>query len=121
MNNLEIINKTSDNKPKEFSKLYVKYLIKLLSKLNHEDIAYCIDRFENCRKNSQTIFVAGNGGSASTASHIGNDFGLSVIKSVNIDEKPYKVHTLVDNISVISAISNDSDYSNVFRSIKNPL
>jgi D-sedoheptulose 7-phosphate isomerase len=70
---------------------------------------------EEARQNENTIFVIGNGGSASTASHIGNDFGLAVLKKSKQDSsKSYRTLSLADNMSVISAIGNDSTFNNVF-------
>ena len=70
---------------------------------------------EDARQNGNTIFVIGNGGSASTASHIRNDFGLAVLNKTNKSvNKSYRVLALTDKMSVISAIGNDSNYNNIF-------
>lgn len=114
MNNLERIKNESKLNPAIFSKLYCEYLTSLIDKLDHNLISDCIELLEKARLESKNIFVIGNGGSASTASHIGNDFGLAVIKNTNSTAKSYKVISLCDNFSVISAISNDSDYENIF-------
>jgi len=75
----------------------------------------CIRHLEDARQNGNTIFAIGNGGSASTASHIGNDFGLAVLKKSNRPvNKSYRALALTDNLSVISAIGNDSKFDNVF-------
>ena len=70
---------------------------------------------EEARNSNNSIFIIGNGGSASTASHVANDFGLSVLKnSSKNSKKHYKVISLTDTVSVLSAISNDSSYENIF-------
>jgi hypothetical protein len=56
---------------------------RLLGELDHQKIAECIALLDEARENDNTIFIIGNGGSASTASHIGNDFGLVVLKKTN--------------------------------------
>jgi D-sedoheptulose 7-phosphate isomerase len=115
MNNLDKIYEEVGLDKVAFSKGYTEYLIKLLVKLDHDKIAICINHLEEARQNSNTIFVIGNGGSASTASHIGNDFGLVVLKkSNNPVNKSYRAFALSDNLSVISAIGNDSTFDNVF-------
>ena len=44
-----------------------------------------------------------------------NDFGLAVLKKSKKSKfKPYCALSITDNMSVISATANDSDYSNVF-------
>lgn len=115
MNNLDKIYQEKGLKPEAFSKGYIEYLITLLNKLDHQKIGLCIEHLENARQNDNTIFVIGNGGSASTASHIGNDFGLVVLKKSNKgSNKSYRALALTDNLSVISAVGNDSAFENVF-------
>ena len=115
MNNLDRIYQETGLNAVEFSKSYVSYLTTLLAELDHAKIGACIEQLEEARQNDNTIFIIGNGGSASTASHIGNDFGLAVLKKTNkASNKSYRVLALTDNVSVISAIGNDSAYSKIF-------
>ena len=115
MNNLDKLYQEKGLDAFEFSKGYASYLITLLEKLDHSKIAECIKHLEEARQCDNTIFIIGNGGSASTASHIGNDFGLAVLKKTNKSvNKSYRALALTDNISVISAIGNDSTYDNIF-------
>jgi D-sedoheptulose 7-phosphate isomerase len=58
-----------------------------------------------------SIWIIGNGGSASTAEHFETD--LHFIRSKSITQFP-KVAALTSNSSLISAISNDIGYENVF-------
>ena len=115
MNNLDKIYEEFGLNKKQFSKSYVEYLKKLLDELDHDNISKCISELEIARKNDNTIFLIGNGGSASTASHIGNDFGLAVLKKTkNINFKSFRALALTDNMSVITATANDSSYNNIF-------
>ena len=115
MNNLDKLYQEKGLDAFDFSKGYASYLITLLEKLDHSKIAECIKHLEEARQGDNTIFIIGNGGSASTASHIGNDFGLAVLKKTNKSvNKSYRALALTDNISVISAIGNDSSYDNIF-------
>lgn len=115
MNNLEKIYQKTGLDALAFSKAYADYLITLIGQLDHSKIADCIGMLEEARQKDNTIFVIGNGGSASTASHIGNDFGLAVLKKTNkSSNKSYRALALTDNLSVISAIGNDSTYNNIF-------
>lgn len=115
MNNLDKIYQSKGLEAVAFSKGYVDYLITLLQQLDYQKIAECIQQLEAARQNGNTIFIIGNGGSASTASHIGNDFGLAVLKKTNkAKNKSYRTLALTDNISVISAIGNDSSFNNIF-------
>jgi D-sedoheptulose 7-phosphate isomerase len=57
------------------------------------------------------VFVMGNGGSASTASHMACDLG----KNTAIAGQPrLRVMSLNDNMALFSAHSNDNGYENVF-------
>ena len=115
MNNLDKIYNKAGLDKKLFSKNYVEYLKTLLDKLDHNNISKCISELELARENNNTIFIIGNGGSASTASHIGNDFGLAVLKKTNKNNfKSFRALALTDNVSVISATANDSSYNNIF-------
>lgn len=115
MNNLDKIYQENPTDIASFSKGYCDYLVTLLQNLNHKQMSECFHHLEEARQNDNTIFVIGNGGSASTASHIGNDFGLAVLKKTKKDKnKSYRVLALTDNMSVISAIGNDSTYYNIF-------
>ncbi|WEK19660.1 MAG: SIS domain-containing protein [Candidatus Pedobacter colombiensis] len=115
MNNLDKLYTDSGFQTEAFINGYTNYLITLLQQLDTKRIAECIEQLEEARQNSNTIFVIGNGGSAATASHIGNDFGLAVLKkTTNPNNKSYRALALTDNISVISAIGNDSSYDDIF-------
>ncbi len=75
-----------------------------------------LEILKNSRKNNQKIFVAGNGGSASTADHYATDFS----KGANKDWKEitiprFKAISLSSPIGYITAIANDSYYSEIFK------
>lgn len=61
-------------------------------------------------KNNQKIFVAGNGGSASTANHYVCDLSKGANANWNENFKRYKAISLVNNMAYLTAISNDSFY-----------
>jgi len=61
---------------------------------------------------NQQIFILGNGGSASTASHIANDLSKATI----VPGMPrLKVISLTDNVALMTAWANDSSYDAIFR------
>lgn len=100
-----------DTKPENFFEEYTKYLSKLLDNLDFgqlKDIAHLILKQA---KNGKTVYIIGNGGSASTASHFATDFMHCSI----IDHKPIiRAISLSDNIALITAIGNDKGYEYVF-------
>ena len=96
----------------QFAKKYFSYLSKLLDEIDTDAIASFINEMELSRKNGNTIFFIGNGGSAATASHMANDFGIGLSESLK--EKPFRVLSLTDNVSAMTAVANDYGYDNLF-------
>jgi D-sedoheptulose 7-phosphate isomerase len=65
----------------------------------------------NARDEKRSIFILGNGGSASNASHYFCDMN----KTSNMNnENRFKAISLVDNIPIISAYANDISFNSVF-------
>ena len=98
----------------QFSKEYFSYLLSVLNNIDEDEINRLAEIFELAKSNENTIFVAGNGGSAATATTMANDIGFDIIKKTKT-AKPFRVFSLVDNNSVITAIANDVGYENIFR------
>ena len=112
MNNLEKAYKRV-NSIGQFSREYFLYLSKVLESIDEDEINKLGDLFESARENGNTIFVAGNGGSSTTATTMANDIGFDILKKTGID-RAFRVLSLVDNNSVVTAIANDVGYENVF-------
>jgi D-sedoheptulose 7-phosphate isomerase len=71
----------------------------------------------NARNKKKKIFVMGNGGSGSTASHLVSDLLKTAITR---GDNRFSAISLVDNIPVILAWSNDSNFNDIFsEQIKN--
>jgi len=112
MNNIDKLYNGSRS-ASEFAEGYIAYLKQALDSIELESIDKLVEEFENARAIGNTIFIAGNGGSATTATSMGNDIGFDIIKKSGTD-KPFRVLALTDNTSVITAIANDVGYENVF-------
>ena len=112
MNNIDKIFSRSSN-INDFASGYLKYLKKILDLIDLDSLGRLVNEFEETRREMNTIFVAGNGGSAATATTMANDIGFDILKKAGIDEA-FKVFALTDNTSVITAIANDVGYENVF-------
>jgi D-sedoheptulose 7-phosphate isomerase len=70
-----------------------------------------IDIFREARDNGRHIFVCGNGGSASTASH----FACDIVKGASYGhEKRFRIMALNDALPTLMAYSNDVGYECVF-------
>jgi D-sedoheptulose 7-phosphate isomerase len=70
---------------------------------------------KNSIPNGQKIFVAGNGGSAAIASHYVCDLSKGATNDWSKNFKRYKAICLSSNIGYMTAISNDSNYDDVFK------
>ncbi len=97
----------------QYSRKYFSYLAEVLDSINENEINKLGEVFESARLNGNTIFVAGNGGSAATATTMANDIGFDILKNTSIN-KPFRLFSLVDNNSVVTAIANDIGYENIF-------
>ena len=99
---------------KMFEKLIADYFTdgqKILSKISPLEVAALAEAIEKVRNSGSTVYIAGNGGSASTASHFATDIGIGSQMRSN----PVRVISLCDNSAVMTAISNDIGYSAVFE------
>ncbi len=90
---------------------YFDLLKQSVDGLDRNAIISFVDLLLKARKNGNNIYIMGNGGSASTASHFTCDFnkGLSYKKDIR-----FKMICLNDNIATMLAYSNDLGYENVF-------
>ena len=65
----------------------------------------------DCHHRGATVFIAGNGGSASTASH----FACDLAKGVRVEGLPgFRVIALTDNVPLMTAWANDTSYDRIF-------
>lgn len=97
-----------------FLNFFEAYTSKLNSYLNNIDKKSLLEFevfFSNLINKKKTLFLAGNGGSAATASTIANDLGFDLYKKTG---NKINLISLVDNSSVLTAISNDTGYENLF-------
>ena len=114
MNNIDTLFAGSKNIG-EFARGYFTYLKKVIDGIEPASINALEAELEAARAEGCTIFVAGNGGSAATATTMANDIGFDIIKKTGV-KKPFKIFALTDNSSVITAIANDIGYENLFTS-----
>lgn len=91
---------------------YYEREIEVINNLNLEEINKAMNAIYDTYNNGGTIYVCGNGGSASTASHMQNDFNKGISEYV---EKKFKFYCLNDNVSTMMAVANDIGYEEVFR------
>jgi len=72
---------------------------------------YCNEIFKAWDE-GRTVFVMGNGGSASCASHHATDY----VKTARVEgERALRAISLVDNIGMLTAVGNDISYDDIFH------
>jgi len=100
---------------KEFSQDYFKKIEEALDKIDLEKIQKIVEVLFEAYKNNKQIFIMGNGGSASTASHFACDLGKGTLcRFYDEKEKRFKVMSLTDNVATIMALGNDLSYEDIF-------
>ena len=94
---------------------YLDQQVKSISVLknSYKTLIEIYNIIKNARDKNTQIFVMGNGGSASTASHFVSDL---LKTSITNEANRFKAMSLSDNIPVLLAWSNDVSYDKVFSS-----
>lgn len=94
-----------------FPEQYRADLLETLAALDVDGINQAIEWFSEARREGKTIFVAGNGGSAASASH----FVCDMVKGASYGKNErFRILSLNENIPTLTAYSNDVGYSSVF-------
>jgi D-sedoheptulose 7-phosphate isomerase len=83
----------------------------VVSRLDKEQIGRIADTIWEARKHDRQIFIMGNGGSASTASHFCSDLSKTTLIP---GKKGFRVVPLTDNIPLMTAWGNDAGFENIF-------
>ena len=109
----------------EFINNYFKELKETIDKISVEDIKRVTNILYKAYKRDKQIFIIGNGGSASTASHFACDLSKGTLQRIYDEkEKRFRVISLTDNVAHLTALANDLDYNDVFsqqlRNLVNP-
>ena len=95
-----------------FAEQYKSELIQTLDSLDLAKVHQAIDWMREARDAGRRIFVCGNGGSASTASH----FACDMVKGASYNRgSRFRIMALTDSLPTLTAYSNDVGYDCVFR------
>jgi D-sedoheptulose 7-phosphate isomerase len=76
-----------------------------------ERVAAIVNLFRRALDEDRQIFVFGNGGSASNASHFATDLGKGASDKLS---RRFRIMSLNDNTSWITALSNDYSYEDIY-------
>lgn len=84
---------------------------RIIDMVSIDDLNLFINMLEETRKAGHRVFICGNGGSGSTASHFACDYTKGVNFYAGLD---YDFECLNDNIPTMLAVANDISYEDVF-------
>lgn len=90
---------------------YLLQQLQTIAKTPRDKIPEILAILERVRGERRHVFLFGNGGSGSTASHMACDLAKSTIRS---DKPRFKVTALSDNMPTFSAYANDHGFDRVF-------
>ena len=87
-----------------------------LLQINPAEIKHLADAIYDCYEHGRTVFLCGNGGSGSNASHFCEDVGKGTLRRQDFDRerKRIRILSLTDNTPYILAWGNDEGFERVF-------
>ena len=94
-----------------FLQLYQAEVFKAIETVDLEKVEQAIAILAEAREQDRQIFVCGNGGSASSASH----FACDMVKGASFNRSSrFRIMALTDSLPTLTAYSNDVSYECVF-------
>jgi D-sedoheptulose 7-phosphate isomerase len=94
-----------------FPSRYKADLLQAIQSIDLDRVERATELLAKARDEGRRIFVCGNGGSASTASH----FATDMVKGASFGrDKRFRIMALTDSLPTITAYSNDVSYECVF-------
>ncbi len=94
-----------------YSEQYKAELVRAIESIPMEKVEQAIAWLREARRSGAAVFVCGNGGSASTASH----FVCDMVKGASYQrEQRFRIMALTDQLATITAYANDVGYNCVF-------
>lgn len=96
---------------KQIAAEHIQSLTSALKGMDLDAIGRVFNLLRNARDCKAMVYVAGNGGSAATASHWANDMGKATKRS---GHTPFRLICLSDNTPWLTALGNDEGYDRVY-------
>lgn len=97
---------------REKIRFYLDLETRLMESVDIDEMNEVMNQLEQARVRGNRIYICGNGGSGSTASHFVCDFN----KGVSLEqEQKYQFICLNDNMPQMMAIANDIGYDQIFK------
>ena len=111
MNAIEEIFNNAES-PADYAQNYANHMCKVMEALDNDAVAELIGLVEAAAVEDKSVIICANGGSASVATHYVNDLSANSV----IDGQPgYRVISLTDNSSSLTALGNDASFDQVFE------
>ena len=96
---------------------YIESQIRVLRELPVKDIAKFVNIVQQALEDNKQLIMFGNGGNAASSSHFAADMGKGASDAIG---RRFRVLSLNDNLSWLTAIGNDYAYEDVFyRQLEN--
>jgi D-sedoheptulose 7-phosphate isomerase len=116
---------TTSTAAHQAAQTYIDGVKGVLDSLSLDEVSVVIDELWEAHQHGRQVFIVGNGGSASTASHMACDLAKTVMgKNVTPEARRFRVTSLVDNVPLMTAWANDVGYQVIFaeqlRALANP-
>ena len=93
-------------------KEYLKTEVAIINQLDINELNSAINELKRAFNDGNYIYIFGNGGSSSTASHYQNDFNKGISEHT---DKKFKFLCLNDNVATLMAVANDIGFEEVFK------
>ncbi len=90
---------------------YLDRLKEGIEGLPHKQLTQLGEILLRAYRNDKQVFVIGNGGSSSTATHMAADLAKNTIGP---NMRRFRIASLSDNAAIVTALANDIGYENVF-------
>ena len=101
---------------------YIQDLKATLDEIDYAAFEQVVHILLKAHQQDKQVFIIGNGGSASTASHFACDLAKGTVDFDKVGFRRFRAISLTDNMAFITAVGNDIHYDDIFsEQLKNYL
>ncbi len=93
------------------ARAYLDSTRRLLAAVDVDQVTRVVKVLREARERAATVYIVGNGGSAATASHFAADLSKATVRD---GSARVRALSLTDNVALMTALSNDQGYEQVF-------
>jgi len=98
----------------DIKKQLIDYTLEVIQRIiisDFDTLANIVQRIVQAKTDGKTVYTAGNGGSAATASHLCND----LLKGCRVNDRDgVKAVCLADSNAIVTCLANDFSYEDIF-------